>query len=158
MKLTTLLTGVLMAVSLLAQAPPQRPRITGAAHMAYCVSDLKKARAYYEDFFGFQEAFSLKSPDGSGHVAFIKIDDRQFIELWLEAPRNYGYLHDVAFQTEDAKQVRALRGDTSAEAANKKAEIRKATDAKIMPLLTDAQWKKLEQLRAGREKQDRKKK
>jgi protein CpxP len=59
---------------------------------------------------------------------------------------------------EDAKQVRALRGDTSAEAANKKAEIRKATDAKIKPLLTDAQWKKLEQLRADRVKQDRKKK
>ena len=59
---------------------------------------------------------------------------------------------------EDAKQVRALRGDTSAEAANKKAEIRKATDAEIKPLLTDAQWKKLEQLRADRVKQDRKKK
>jgi Spy/CpxP family protein refolding chaperone len=59
---------------------------------------------------------------------------------------------------EDAKQVRALRGDTSPEAANKKAEIRKATDAKIKPLLTDAQWKKLEQLRADRNQQDRKKK
>ena len=59
---------------------------------------------------------------------------------------------------EDAKQVRALRGDTSPEAANKKAEIRKATDAKIKPLLTDAQWKKLEQLRADRNKQDKKKK
>lgn len=59
---------------------------------------------------------------------------------------------------EDAKQVRALRGDTSAEAATKKAEIRKTTDAKIKPLLTDAQWKKLEQLRADRQKQDKKKK
>ena len=102
-----LLAGALMAASLWAQAPPQRPRITGAAHMAYCVTDLKKARAYYEDFLGFQEAFSIKNPDGSDHVVFIKINDHQFIELWLEAPRNYGYLHDVAFQTEDARGLRA---------------------------------------------------
>jgi Spy/CpxP family protein refolding chaperone len=48
---------------------------------------------------------------------------------------------------EDAKQVRALRGDTSPEAAAKKAEIRKATDAQIKPILTAAQWDKLQQLR-----------
>jgi len=59
---------------------------------------------------------------------------------------------------EDAKQVRALRGDTSPEAVNKKAEIRKATDAQLKPILTDAQWKKLEQLREDRKKQDQKKK
>jgi hypothetical protein len=59
---------------------------------------------------------------------------------------------------EDAKQVRALRGDASPEGANKKAEIRKATDAKIKPILTDAQWKKQGQLRDDRKKQDRKKK
>jgi len=59
---------------------------------------------------------------------------------------------------EDAKQVRALRGDTSAEAAAKKAEIRNATDAKIKPILTDDQWKKLQQLREDRSKQDQKKK
>jgi hypothetical protein len=59
---------------------------------------------------------------------------------------------------EDAKQVRALRGDTSPEAAAKKAEIRKATDAKIKPILTDAQWKKLEELRNERTNQGQKKK
>jgi protein CpxP len=48
---------------------------------------------------------------------------------------------------EDSKQVRLLRGDTSATAAAKKAEIRKDTDAKIKPILTDDQWKKLGQLR-----------
>jgi lactoylglutathione lyase len=103
MSTTTLLAGALLAASLFAQAPTERPRITAAAHMAYCVSDLKQARAYYEDFLGFQEAFALKNPDGSDHVVFIKINDYQFIELWQEAPRNHGYLHDVAFQTEDAR-------------------------------------------------------
>jgi len=75
--------------------------------MAYYVSDLNKARACYEDFLGFKEAFCLKNPDGSEHVAFIKLNDRQFIELVAEAPKNHGFLHDIAFQTDDARGVRA---------------------------------------------------
>ncbi|HEV2687374.1 MAG TPA: hypothetical protein VGV35_02435 [Bryobacteraceae bacterium] len=58
---------------------------------------------------------------------------------------------------DDAKQVRALRGDTSPEAVQKKAGIRKATDAKIKPILTADQWTKLEQLRADRKKEGKKK-
>jgi protein CpxP len=59
---------------------------------------------------------------------------------------------------EDSKQVRLLRGDTSASAAEKKAAIRKDTDAKIKPILTDEQWTKLVQLREDRSKQGKKKK
>jgi protein CpxP len=59
---------------------------------------------------------------------------------------------------EDSKQVRLLRGDTSTGAVEKKAAIRKDTDAKIKPILTDEQWKKLVQLREDRSKQDKKKK
>ena len=58
---------------------------------------------------------------------------------------------------DEAKQLRALRGDTSADAVKQKSEIRKARDAKIKPLLTDQQWKKLEQLREERRKQGKKK-
>jgi catechol 2,3-dioxygenase-like lactoylglutathione lyase family enzyme len=107
MKLTNLLGLPCMAASVFAQAPVAKPPITGAAHMAYYVTDLAKARAYYKDFLGFDEAFTLKSPDGSDHIAFIKINDHQFIELLLEPPKNHGFLHDVAFQTPDAAAVRA---------------------------------------------------
>jgi Spy/CpxP family protein refolding chaperone len=64
---------------------------------------------------------------------------------------------------EDAKQVRALREDSalSAEDRSKKtAEIRRQSDLKLKPILTDEQWKKLEQLREERKaqgKQDKKK-
>ena len=58
---------------------------------------------------------------------------------------------------DDAKQVRALRGDSSPEAVQKKADVRKATDAKIKPILTDEQWAKLLQLRADRKKEGKKK-
>jgi lactoylglutathione lyase len=83
-----------------------QPRITGTAHMAYYVSDLKKARDYYEGFLGFQEALVLKNQDGSDHVVFIKINDRQFIELYAEPVKNYGFIHDAGFETNDAKGMR----------------------------------------------------
>ena len=60
-----------------------------------------QARAWYEDFLGFEEVFALKN------VIFIKINDHQFIELFAEPAKNYGFLHDVAFETGDAAGVRA---------------------------------------------------
>ncbi len=84
-------------------------RITGMAHMAYYVSDMKKARDYYEGFLGFQEAFTIKNADGSDHIVFIKINDRQFIELYAEGAagaEGYGYIHDAGFETNDAKGMR----------------------------------------------------
>jgi catechol 2,3-dioxygenase-like lactoylglutathione lyase family enzyme len=84
----------------------EKPRIVGMAHMAYYVSDLKQARDYYEGFLGFQEAFTLKNPDGSDHVVFIKINDHQFIQLYAEPVKNYGYIHDAGFETNDAKGMR----------------------------------------------------
>jgi catechol 2,3-dioxygenase-like lactoylglutathione lyase family enzyme len=105
-KTTKLLAISLLATYTFAQGPVAKPPITGAAHMAYYVTDLTKARAYYKDFLGFEEAFALKNPDGLDHIAFIKINDYQFIELLLEPPKNHGFLHDVAFQTPDAAGVR----------------------------------------------------
>lgn len=93
-----------------AHAQPRSPaRITGMAHIAYYVTDAKKARDYYEGWLGFQEAFTLKNPDGSDRVIFIKINDHQYIELYVQpkdAPENYGYLHDAGFETNDAKGMR----------------------------------------------------
>jgi len=108
MKLLSLaLSALLVSTSTAyASAPPPAPRIVGMAHMAYYVSDLKKARDYYEGFLGFQEAFVLKNADGSEHVVFIKINDHQFIELYAEPSKNYGYIHDAGFETNDAKGMR----------------------------------------------------
>jgi lactoylglutathione lyase len=108
-----LVVSFLVLVSLVlagsAAEPPKRPRIVGVAHIAYYVSDLAKARAYYEGFLGYQEAFALKNPDGSDHIAFVKINDQQFIVLIAEDQKNwtnYGFMHHVAFETDDAKGMR----------------------------------------------------
>src|SRR5438270_11614507 len=80
----------------------QKPRILRVAQISYYVGDLAKARSYYEDFLGFQEAFSTKTPDGAD-AAFVKINDHQFIQLILGTPKNHGFLYGIAFETNDAK-------------------------------------------------------
>jgi catechol 2,3-dioxygenase-like lactoylglutathione lyase family enzyme len=95
-----------ISLSTPAYGQPSQPRITGMAHMAYYVSDLKKARDYYEGWLGFQEALVLKNVDGSDHIVFLKINDHQFIELYNEPAKNYGFMHDAGLETNDAEGMR----------------------------------------------------
>src|SRR5580692_10167128 len=76
-----LLTITLAAIPIQAQTPP-RPRITGVSHIALYVHDIEKSRAFYKDFLGFGEPFKLDKPDGSLSLTFIKINDRQYVELF----------------------------------------------------------------------------
>ena len=97
---------LLVAAPLFAQTV-ERPKILGIAHVAYFVSDLAKARAYYEDFLGFAELpFTLKKPDGSERIAFIKINDNQYVELFAEDPKNDGRLNHIAIYTDNADRMR----------------------------------------------------
>ena len=78
------------------------------------VTDLAKARAYYKDFLGFEEAFTLKNPDGSDHIAFIKINDHQFIELLLEPPKNHGFhAHCHSHRSSRHSHPRSLPADSA---------------------------------------------
>src|SRR5260370_8605511 len=95
-----------LVMTIRAAGEVKHPRILGVAHIAYYVSDLSKARAYYEDFLGFKEAFSLQNPDAAEHVVFVKINDHQFDELIAEYPKNHGFLHDCGFETDDAPSMR----------------------------------------------------
>ncbi len=85
----------------------QRPRILGLAHVAYFVSNLNNAREFYESFLGFAEMpFTLKKADGSERIAFIKINDTQYLELFAEAPKEDGMLNHIAVYTDDADRMR----------------------------------------------------
>ena len=83
-----------------------RPHILGVAHMALYVSDLQAARAFYKDFLGYAEPFALKREDGSDRIAFIKINDDQYIELFAESPKQDGQLNHIAFFTDSAEAMR----------------------------------------------------
>ena len=102
-----LLTIVSLTPLLLAQDPIARPRILGNAHVAFYVSDLAKARVFYKDFLGFdEEPFTLKKSDGSERIAFIKINDTQYIELFAESPKADGRLNHVSIYTDNADRMR----------------------------------------------------
>jgi len=89
-----------------AEDETNRPRILGVSHMALYVSDLQKARAFYKDFLGYEEPYTLKRDDGSDRIAFIKINEDQYIELFAESPKQDGNLNHIAFFTDSAEDMR----------------------------------------------------
>ena len=102
-----LLAGVLCgAVPLAAQQPASTPSpdLAGIAHVALRVRDLDASIAFYEKL-GFVKAFDL-SRDGKVYEAFIKINDRQFIELYPVDAKNtqVGFLH-LCFEGNDLNAV-----------------------------------------------------
>src|SRR5262249_51733023 len=85
----------------------KRPRIIGVSHMAVYVGDLQKARAFYEDLLGYEEPYTLKRDDGSDLIAFIKVNEDQYIELFAEGPMPQGNLNHISFFTDSAEDMRA---------------------------------------------------
>jgi len=97
---------VFVAASCAQKQEVKRPQILGVAHIALYVSDLAKARGFYEEFLGFEEPISLKREDGSVSIAFVKINDKQYIELFTDAPKSDGQLNHIAIYTNSAQQMR----------------------------------------------------
>lgn len=83
-----------------------RPKILGVAHMALYVSDLGKAREFYKDFLGYDEPYKLNGKDGKERIAFIKINEDQYLELFAEAPKKDGHMNHISIQTDDAEAMR----------------------------------------------------
>ena len=104
--MTRWLTLLLAIPLLLAQPQVARPKILGVAHVAFFVSDLAKARAFYQGLLGYDEPFTLPNPDGSIQIAFVKINDRQWIELFTGPPAGEGQLNHIALYTDDAERMR----------------------------------------------------
>ncbi|MCX6144270.1 MAG: VOC family protein [Ignavibacteriales bacterium] len=100
----------------------KRPHVVGLSHAAFFVHDVDKARAFYKDFLGYNEPFSLTKSDGSLDLTYIKINDRQSIELFVERGQGANRLYQVAFEVDDAEAMRAYlaaRGIKTPEKVNK---------------------------------------
>lgn len=103
-----LLTCLLMSLDGAGADQITRPHILGVAHMALYVSDLQKARAFYEDFLGYAEPYKLKRDDGSDRIAFVKINEDQYLELFAEPPKKDDvHLNHISFYTDSAEGMRA---------------------------------------------------
>jgi catechol 2,3-dioxygenase-like lactoylglutathione lyase family enzyme len=98
-----LLTAVLLASLSMAMADDvPRPHIIGISHIALYVHDMDKTLAFYKQFLGFDQPFSLTNEDGTLHLTWIKINDRQSIEIFPETETNSDRLYHVALETDDA--------------------------------------------------------
>lgn len=108
MKLRIPLLLVLLIAPLVAQDAPKRPRITGISHAAFYVSDMAKARAFYEGFLGYQSPFSIPRKDPAEQLVWIKINDRQTVELFpgSEVSPETDRLYHIAIETDDAEAMR----------------------------------------------------
>jgi lactoylglutathione lyase len=93
-------------VSLAFGQTPSRPRITGVSHIALFVHDIEKSREFYKDFLGFGEPFKLDNPDGSLSLTFIKVNDRQYVELFPEKEANSDRLNHISIETDNAEAMR----------------------------------------------------
>lgn len=111
-----LATGVLAAGCLSGQNAVPRPEVLGVAHIAVYVKDLAKARQFYEKFLGFDEAFTLPDKDGKGvRIAFVKVNDHQYIELFNEKDRGEGQLNHISLYTDSADRMYAYLKSRGAE-------------------------------------------
>jgi catechol 2,3-dioxygenase-like lactoylglutathione lyase family enzyme len=115
-----------------AQAAPTG-QITGIAHIAYRVSDLDKEVAFLQKL-GFVESFSNTSAAGKTTEVFIKVNDRQFIEVY---PQNnpsepLGWMH-VCYESGD---INGLAAALTAHGL-KPTEVRKAGAGNLLTTMKD---------------------
>lgn len=103
------LSGLGTAMAAAPSVPPPRPRILGVSHAAFYVSDMAKARAFYEEFLGFASPFSIPRKNPNEHLVWIKINDRQSVELFpgSEVAPNADRLYHIALEVEDADAMLA---------------------------------------------------
>jgi lactoylglutathione lyase len=104
---------VTLASGLAAQAPAPGPAvdlpILGLAGITFRVSDLDRARRYYDGVLGFAEAFSLKGTSGQTTSVYFKVNDDQYVEVVPGlAPGSIDRQARVVFQSSDLNRLHAL--------------------------------------------------
>jgi catechol 2,3-dioxygenase-like lactoylglutathione lyase family enzyme len=84
-----------------AAAPGQTPPFNGIAHIAIRVQNIAASLAFYNKL-GYQQAFANTSADGTVTQSFLKLNDKQFIELYPATARDtqVGFLH-LCFEGSD---------------------------------------------------------
>ena len=135
MRVTFLFTGLLWASVCWAQPANQ----SGIAHVAFRVADLEASRAFYNKL-GFEQFFEIKQGERTTE-AFLKINDRQFIELYprTEASQPIGLMH-VCYESRNLEALHAeyiQRGLTVSD-------VRKAGAGNLLMTMKDPEGQTIE--------------
>jgi lactoylglutathione lyase len=59
--------------------------ITGITHCSFYCKDFEKMVSFYRDTLELEQLFTLRHPDGNPWLTYLKVTDRQFIELFSDA-------------------------------------------------------------------------
>jgi catechol 2,3-dioxygenase-like lactoylglutathione lyase family enzyme len=122
------------ALSTIAFAQPPAPGagIIGIAHIAFRVSDLDREVAFLGKL-GYQESFAITNA-GKTMEVFVKINDRQFIELYPQTdPKSpLGWMH-VCFEAGDLSTLIKYYDSTGLKAA----PVRKAAAGNLISSTND---------------------
>jgi catechol 2,3-dioxygenase-like lactoylglutathione lyase family enzyme len=117
----------------------QSTSLSGIAHVALRVSDLAKSRDFYHSL-GFEQAFEFTDA-GKTSVAFVKVNDRQFVELYPRTSDTQpGVLMHICFEASDIESVR----NAYLKRGLQPAEIKKARAGNLLFVMYDPEGQLLE--------------
>ena len=104
--MTIALTATLACASCAHSDTPRRPKILGVAHAALFTEDLDSSRRFFKEFLGYDEPIVMPAKDGGTAFTVIKINDRQFVELFPEREHGSCRMYHFAIETDDAEAMR----------------------------------------------------
>jgi catechol 2,3-dioxygenase-like lactoylglutathione lyase family enzyme len=117
----------------------QSPDLAGIAHVALRAEDLAKSSDFYQ-MLGFAQAFSFTDA-GKTSVIFIKINDRQFIELYPRTnPSQVGGLLHICYETGDIASVH----DAYVRQGLQPTDVKQARAANLLFVMHDPEGQLLE--------------
>ncbi len=131
--------GLLLGIFCAGICVAQNATLAGIAHVAFRVTDLDAARAFYGKL-GFEEFFDMKQGDRVTE-AFLKVNDHQFIELYPQTDRSQaiGLMH-VCYESTDLEGLHAqyvARGLTVSD-------VRKAGAGNLLMTMKDPEGQTIE--------------
>ena len=137
---------VILFCGLVLFTPPSlainRPPIVGIAHIAFQVSDLAKARAFYGELLGYEEPFRVFNDDGTLLLTYFKVNDRQFIEIFPGLPpEKEDRLSHLALETTD---IEALRGYLEEKGLKVPGKVNQGRDGNLNMSLVDPDGHRIE--------------
>jgi catechol 2,3-dioxygenase-like lactoylglutathione lyase family enzyme len=121
-----LIFGILLTPPLRAQTAPTRPHITGISHVAYYVTDMPQSLIFWHDLLGFDLSYDRKKPNTTDtSVAFLKVNDHQYVELLSNPPAGEkNLLSHICFLTDDLEAMRLYLASKGVEVPTRSSHTR----------------------------------